>query len=110
MDIDAAVVVLADDPAAAWDEIGPYFLHESNAYGAWNPTADDGAYRQVGDIAELRTGDQYRILTPDEYRAELGDDPLAMARLHPMVGGIPPDLAWRHLRLFEQHLLQRDGR
>jgi hypothetical protein len=25
--------------------------------------------------------------------------------LHPMVGGIPPDLAWRHLRLFETAFL-----
>jgi hypothetical protein len=25
--------------------------------------------------------------------------------LHPMVGGIPPELAWEHLRLFEANFL-----
>jgi hypothetical protein len=29
------VVILAEDPEAAWPELGPYFLHETNAYGAW---------------------------------------------------------------------------
>ena len=53
-----------------------------------------------------RAGGQYRILTPDEYAAELqakGDG--AFAVLHPMVGGIPPELAWEHLRLFEATFL-----
>jgi hypothetical protein len=30
---------------------------------------------------------------------------MGVARLHPMVGGIPPELAWEHLRLFEKHFL-----
>lgn len=105
MGFDAEVVVLADDPESAWSEIGPYFMHESNAYGAWDPAAGAANYRQVADIDELRSGSQYRILTPEQYATELGDPDLAIARLHPMVGGIPPDLAWRHLHLFEQHLL-----
>jgi alkanesulfonate monooxygenase SsuD/methylene tetrahydromethanopterin reductase-like flavin-dependent oxidoreductase (luciferase family) len=102
----ADVVVLAEDPEAAWPVIGPYFMHESNAYGAWSPTAGVGAYRPVADIDELRAGSQYRILTPDEYAAELrAEGELALAKLHPMVGGIPPELAWQHLRLFEEAFL-----
>jgi alkanesulfonate monooxygenase SsuD/methylene tetrahydromethanopterin reductase-like flavin-dependent oxidoreductase (luciferase family) len=100
------VVVLAEDPDAAWAELGPYFLHEANAYGAWQ-AADDVAtgYRTHGDLDELRSTGQYRILTPDAYRAELdAQSPLAFALLHPMVGGIPAELAWQHLRLFEQLL------
>jgi alkanesulfonate monooxygenase SsuD/methylene tetrahydromethanopterin reductase-like flavin-dependent oxidoreductase (luciferase family) len=34
MTIDAAVVVLAEDPEAAWPVLGPYFMHEVNTYGA----------------------------------------------------------------------------
>jgi alkanesulfonate monooxygenase SsuD/methylene tetrahydromethanopterin reductase-like flavin-dependent oxidoreductase (luciferase family) len=101
------VVILAEDPEAAWAEIGPYFLHETNAYGAWQAAAKvEATYRPQNGIDELRAGGQYRILTPDSYAAELkaaGD--LALVVLHPMVGGIPPDLAWRHLRLFEEALL-----
>jgi alkanesulfonate monooxygenase SsuD/methylene tetrahydromethanopterin reductase-like flavin-dependent oxidoreductase (luciferase family) len=101
------VVVLAEDPDSAWTELGPYLMHETNAYGAWQAAADiEATYRPVTDIAELRAGSQYRILTPDGYAAELaaaGDR--ALATLHPMVGGIPPELAWRSLRLFEKACL-----
>ena len=63
-------------------------------------------YRPMSDIDEVRASGQYRILTPDEYRQELaaaGDLPFAM--FHPMVGGIPPTAAWRHLHLFEDAFL-----
>lgn len=104
----ADVVVLAEDPEAAWPELGPYFLHETNAYGAWQAAANVGAatYQPTGSIDALRADGQYRILTPGDYAAELkatGD--VALAVLHPMVGGLPPDLAWRHLRLFESACL-----
>jgi len=100
-------VVLAEDPEAAWRELGPYFLHETNAYGAWQAAANVAAtYRPKGSLEELRAGSQYRILTPDDYAAELAaPSAVAFALLHPMVGGIPPELAWRHLRLFEQKFL-----
>jgi alkanesulfonate monooxygenase SsuD/methylene tetrahydromethanopterin reductase-like flavin-dependent oxidoreductase (luciferase family) len=101
------VVTLAEDPEAAWAELGPYFLHETNAYGAWQATAEvEATYRPMADLAALRESGQYRILRPDEYAAELapaGD--AAFVALHPMVGGIPPELAWRHLHLFESTFL-----
>jgi len=102
------VVVLAEDPEAAWPELGPYFLYETNAYGAWQAAAGLAAtYEPVESVDALRAGVQYRILTPDAYKAELeAAGGLALAVLHPMVGGIPPDLAWRHLRLFEEACLQ----
>lgn len=101
------VVILAEEPEAAWNELGPYLLHETNAYGAWQAAAGVPAtYRPRESIDALRADGQYRILTPDEYAAELkGAGDLAFAVIHPMVGGIPPDLAWRHLRLFEAALL-----
>ena len=102
----ADTVVLAEDPEAAWPMLGPYFLHETNSYGVWNEAAGRKAYKPVGDLDELRAGGQYRILTPDVYAAELGAvGDLAVAKLHPMVGGIPPELAWDHLRLFEKTFL-----
>jgi alkanesulfonate monooxygenase SsuD/methylene tetrahydromethanopterin reductase-like flavin-dependent oxidoreductase (luciferase family) len=103
----AAVVVLAEDPESAWPELAPFFLHETNVYGAWQAAARvDPSYRPVADIDELRADGRYRILTPDEYAVELSaQGEAALEVLHPMVGGIPPDLAWRHLRLFEESFL-----
>ena len=104
----SAVVTLAEDPEAAWEELGPYFLHETNAYGAWQAAArvEEVTYALFDSVEALRASGQYRILTPDEYKAELAEaGDAAFAAFHPMVGGIPPDLAWRHLRLFEQTFL-----
>jgi len=99
-----SVVVLAEDPERAWPLLGPYFLHEVSAYGAWEAAAGHGRYIPVADVDELRAKGEYRILTPDEYRRELGDAGYVM--LHPMVGGIPPKLAWEHLQLFEEAFLR----
>lgn len=105
------VVALATDVETAWEELGPYFLHEANAYGAWR--ADVGvetSYEEVPDIEALRRGGQYRILTPEQWRNELdaAEEPTVVV-LHPMVGGIPPRLGWRHLDLFERHILSVDS-
>ncbi len=101
------VVMLAEDPERAWPEMGPYFLHETNVYAAWQ--AESGLavnYRPMGDIDEVRAAGQYRILTPDDYAVEVeAGGELAFAAFHPMVGGMPPELAWRHLRLFEEAFL-----
>ena len=101
------IVVLAEDPESAWAELGRYFLHETNAYGRWQEESGlPTPFRTTGDVDELRRRGQYRILTPDDYAKELAasaDDPFVV--LHPMVGGIPPELAWRHLRLFEETFL-----
>lgn len=104
MAIDAAVVVLAEDPEAAWPVLGPYFMHEVNTYGALQSAAGVTAvYQPVESIDELRASSQYRILTPDEYAPEITG--LGFAGLHPMVGGIPPKLAWEHLHLFAESFL-----
>lgn len=102
-----AVVVLAEDPESAWPDLGRYFLHEVNAYGAWQAVDDvQTGYRPVESVEDLRRTGQYRILTPAEYAVELSAaGETASALLHPMVGGIPPDRAWEHLRLFERTFL-----
>lgn len=104
-----AVVFLAQDPEAAWPVVGPFFMHEMNAYGAWQAPDDvHTGYKAVSDLDALRATGQYRILTPDEYLSELrsaGD--LAFALMHPMVGGVPPKLGWESLRLFEEGVLRR---
>ena len=99
---------LAQDPDAGWEQIAPYAMHETNAYGAWLEQAGDPRpHYQTSDSAQaLRETGAYRVLTPkqliDELRAQ-GD--LAFAVLHPMMGGIPPELAWESLHLLEREVL-----
>ncbi|HEY2214148.1 MAG TPA: LLM class flavin-dependent oxidoreductase [Acidimicrobiales bacterium] len=99
-------VALAKDPQCAWEEFGPYFLHETNAYGAWQAQTNVGSpYRMSSDISELQASGSYAVLTPDDYIEELRAAPFPFAMLHPMCGGIPPALAWSSLRLFETEVL-----
>jgi len=99
-------IALAEDVEQGWEQHGPYFLHESNAYGAW-AAVNDGAspYRAAGSVDELRTTGAYAVLTPDQYVEELRAAPFPFAMLHPMCGGTPPELAWSSLRLLEQEVL-----
>lgn len=104
-------VHLAEDVEAGWKEIAPFAMHETNAYGKWLAAGGPGmadAYRQVDTYDELRALGQYRVLTPDEYVAELKErEPLAIGLLHPLMGGIPPEIAWRALRLLEHEVIPR---
>jgi len=103
----AAVTMLSRDPRSAWDELAPYFLHEANAYAAWEATrGGDALHHSAADAEALRKTGVYRVLAPQDYLDELrAAGPAVFAMLHPMVGGIPPSLAWQHLRLFEQEVL-----
>lgn len=99
-------VALAENVEAGWRQMAPYFLHETNAYGAWL-AANDGAgpYRPVADVDELRASGQYAVLAPDQFVAELKDAPFPFAQFHPLCGGMPIELAWSSLRLFERAVM-----
>jgi alkanesulfonate monooxygenase SsuD/methylene tetrahydromethanopterin reductase-like flavin-dependent oxidoreductase (luciferase family) len=99
-------VALAEDVDAGWEQMGPYFLHEMNAYGKLIAENDGVAnYHPVSGIDELRNGPDYAVLTPDELIAELKAAPVPFVNLHPLCGGMPIDLAWSSLRLLERDVL-----
>ena len=100
------VVAFAEDPEEGWDRMAPYFLHEKNAYGQWQAQDDlANPYRTVADLDQLRASGRYRVLNPKEFLAEQENSPTPFTVLHPMCGGMPPDLAWASLRLFEHEVL-----
>ena len=108
---DTSVIALAEDADAGWEQLAPFFLHEMNAYGAWQAQDDVATgYQQVSDTDVLAATGQYRVLTPDQYVAELqAAGPFAFSLFHPLCGGIPPELAWKSLRLYEHEVLPRLG-
>jgi alkanesulfonate monooxygenase SsuD/methylene tetrahydromethanopterin reductase-like flavin-dependent oxidoreductase (luciferase family) len=100
------VVALAEDVEQGWQTMGPFFLHEMNSYGEWQAASDIASpYSSVADVEQLRETGAYAVLTPDEYVSELQAAPFAFAMLHPLCGGIPPDIAWASLRLFENDVM-----
>jgi alkanesulfonate monooxygenase SsuD/methylene tetrahydromethanopterin reductase-like flavin-dependent oxidoreductase (luciferase family) len=104
--LETRTVAVASDPEAAWTEVAPFFRHEMDAYGAWQ--AQEGIaspYQTVTDDDELRTSGRYAVLTPEGFVDELRAQPFAFTILHPLCGGMPVDLAWESLRLFEREVL-----
>ncbi len=100
------VVALADDPDEGWRQMAPFFRHETDAYGVWQAQDDVASpYRVVDSDDDLRNSGQYAVLTPEQWIEELRSGLLPFALLHPLCGGMPIDLAWSSLRLFEREVL-----
>ncbi len=90
-------VFVSDDPARSWAEIGEYLLRDAVSYGQWNAHRSGVASISTAtSVAELRAEQgAYQIITPDEARSivEAG----GVLALQPLVGGLPPELAWPYL-------------
>ncbi len=99
---------VTEDPDRDWQAIAPYAMHETNMYSQWANEAgiDNGFYQAANDPAALRASGMYALLTPDECVAMakgLGD--LGAIALHPLMGGLPPELSWPSLELFASKVL-----
>jgi alkanesulfonate monooxygenase SsuD/methylene tetrahydromethanopterin reductase-like flavin-dependent oxidoreductase (luciferase family) len=95
---------VAEDPDAAWRELGPYLLHDARMYAAWMPEGAAVSRSGARSIEELRAeGGAYRIFSPGEAVAYVRARGVLL--LQPLCGGIPPALAWRHLELVEKRVL-----
>jgi len=89
---------VADDPDRAWEELGPYLLHDARSYAAMNEgDTMTTSFSFASSVDELRAeARSHRIVTVEEAVAMVrGGLPLP---LHPLVGGLPPEVAWRYLR------------
>lgn len=102
----ADVTALSRDVEAGWHAMAPYFLHETNAYGAWKAEAGETSpYDIFPDTDALRAANRYHVLTPEQQIASLKASPFPDAQYHPLCGGMPIDLAWDSLRLFASEVL-----
>ncbi len=97
---------VAEDVDAGWAEILPFAMHDHNSYAAWS--AEAGRPNQpVTTLEEQREHGQYRVLTPDELVDELSANPFGVCILHPLLGGLPPEVGWRSMRLVEEKVIPR---
>jgi alkanesulfonate monooxygenase SsuD/methylene tetrahydromethanopterin reductase-like flavin-dependent oxidoreductase (luciferase family) len=92
------VVFVADDVDQAWEQLGPHLLHDAAMAAAYRH-GDDSVASITGaqTVAELRVvRGPYRILTP-AVATEFVRAGTSLP-LHPLCGGIDPEVAWRYLR------------
>ncbi len=92
-------VFVSDDPDATWARIGEHLLHDARSYAQWQVDAGlvSVALDESDSVAALRAGSVYAVLTPDEC-IDLVRRRGSLA-LHPLCGGIPPEIAWESLEL-----------
>ena len=96
-----AVFVAENEQATdeAWDVLGPYLLHDAVTAASYRPHDDSVAsITRADSVAALRAeSGPYRIFTSDQATEYVrGGRPLP---LHPLCGGVPPDVAWPYLEL-----------
>jgi hypothetical protein len=64
----------------------------------------------ASDLEGIKSSGVYKVVTPDECIAladQVGD--LGSITLHPLLAGMPPELGWESLELFESEILPRLG-
>jgi alkanesulfonate monooxygenase SsuD/methylene tetrahydromethanopterin reductase-like flavin-dependent oxidoreductase (luciferase family) len=103
----ATTVFVAEDLDRAWDELGPHLLHDVRAYAALNPgNTHTASLSTATTVEELRAEDRtHRVVTVDQAISLISSGvPLP---LQPLVGGLPPEVAWRYLRTVTDEVMPK---
>ncbi|MGE2737487.1 LLM class flavin-dependent oxidoreductase [Mycolicibacterium vaccae] len=90
-------VFVADDVDRAWAEIGPYLLHDAISYagGHHDPYVVSLSRATTVDALRAENG-SHRIYTVEQAIDAIARD--GILSLHPLCGGLPPEIAWTYLR------------
>jgi alkanesulfonate monooxygenase SsuD/methylene tetrahydromethanopterin reductase-like flavin-dependent oxidoreductase (luciferase family) len=98
-------LMVSHDPEATWAAIAEHAYYDASTYAGWqdDPVRSDWVVPNLHGAEDLRSSGRYLVLTPDECIARVRAD--GGVTFHPLMGGIPPALAWEGLRLFETEVL-----
>ena len=102
---EAAVIFVAEDVDKAWAELGPYMMNDVLGYAQWHEgETDSNSISFAKNWQELRAENRsHIILTVEEAieRTRAGD----VLRLHPLIGGLPPEIGWRYLKIAAEQVM-----
>ena len=99
-------VHVSEDPERDWARIAPHALYDAQVYASWQtPDQRSSVHVEAQTADDVRKSGVYRIVTPDECVALAND--VGTLVLHPLMGGMPPDLGWASLELFTKKVLPR---
>ncbi|MET8212954.1 LLM class flavin-dependent oxidoreductase [Streptomyces sp. NPDC005373] len=100
---DVSFFHVSSDPERDWQRIKPYAIHEATEYMRHGTVA---GHPTTPDPEQLRAAGMYTVLPPTDLAKRLSDQgESAWLNFHPMMGGIPPRLAWESLELFDREVL-----
>ncbi len=99
-------VHVSEDPERDWARVGPHALYDAQTYAAWQtPDQRSSMHVDAQTIDDVRKSGVYRVVTPDECVALAQETGRVI--LHPLMGGLSPELGWQGLKLFESKVLPR---
>jgi alkanesulfonate monooxygenase SsuD/methylene tetrahydromethanopterin reductase-like flavin-dependent oxidoreductase (luciferase family) len=102
-----AMVHVAEDPDRAWAEVGPHILHDAAVYDSWQAEGVRQTTHVTGgavdSVASLRADGRYVVVTPEECAALVREHGTVI--LHPLIGGLPPELSWPSLELVAEKVV-----
>lgn len=105
---DLRLLHVAEDPDRAWARMKRFAQHETDSYASWIGAAGAKVgFVSRSDPDDLRapTG-PYAVVTPDETVDLIrGLGPDAEIQLHPLMGGMDPDLGWECLELYRSRVV-----
>jgi alkanesulfonate monooxygenase SsuD/methylene tetrahydromethanopterin reductase-like flavin-dependent oxidoreductase (luciferase family) len=105
----AGFVMISNDPDETWTKISQFAFYDAETYASWQDDSarSDWVVPQLQSVDDLRTSGRYLVLTPQQCIEQVRRDD--RITLHPLMGGISPDLAWESLHLFESAVLPHIG-
>jgi len=99
-------VHVSEDPERDWARIGPHALYDAQTYASWQPRGQRSAMHvEAASLDDLRASGVYQVVTPEQCLRLAKETGRVI--LHPLMGGLPPEVGWESLRLFEQRVLPR---
>jgi alkanesulfonate monooxygenase SsuD/methylene tetrahydromethanopterin reductase-like flavin-dependent oxidoreductase (luciferase family) len=102
------MVFLHEDPEKAWAELGEHYLWEARVYSGWGGGQVHSfmhGTESIETLDDVRAVGRYRFMTPDELIADVTQNPEDHIVLHPLVGAMPIDEAWKSLELLTDRVL-----
>lgn len=105
--VNRGMIYLHEDPDRAWAQLGQHIVWEAVTYGGWSTDQRSLMHLPgVETLDQVRDSGRYRFLTPDQLIAEVREaDNYGPLVLHPLVGGMPIDEAWKSVQLLTDEVL-----
>jgi hypothetical protein len=98
--------MVSEDPERTWNAIAHYALYDAQSYAGWQTGDHNNAVAvDAQSIDDLKASGMWEVVTPDECAAILVR--AGSVALHPLMGGMPPELGWESLELYVDKVLPR---